>query len=211
VSSVVGINPVSDPVIQRALADMGCLLLDFFTSEWARLAPDVVCGLLPVVRCLPPGCSISEFFGSSAAGSGLVVPLLPLTLADVLAACIKFDLAVVDSEDGVIRLHDAVLEFRAARQVVLCVADGGSSIRAAEAHIASQRFIATHTALDTAMESAVSAHGRRFVALDRVVLLLRGEEFHTAQSAGRGDAEYLLTLYLSLVSGDTLPEAHTFA
>jgi hypothetical protein len=36
VSSVVGINPLLDPVIQRALADMGRLLLDFFTSEWAR-------------------------------------------------------------------------------------------------------------------------------------------------------------------------------
>jgi hypothetical protein len=211
VSSVVGINPLSDPVIQRALANMGRLLLDFFTSEWARLAPDIVGGLIPVVRGLPPGRSISEFFGPPVAGSGLAVPPLPLPLADVLAARIEFDLAVVDSEEGGVRLYDAILDYRAVRQVIADVADGRSSIPAAEVPIARQRFTAAYNAVNTAMDLAVSAHERRFAALDRVVVLLRGDAFRTVDSIGRGDAEYLLALYQCAVSEDALPDPHTFA
>lgn len=210
-SSVVGINPLSDPVIQRALADMGRLLLDFFTSEWARLAPDIVGGLIPVVRGLPPGRSISEFFGPPVAGSGLAVPPLPLPLADVLAARIEFDLAVVDYEEGGVRLYDAILDYRAVRRVITEVADGRSSIPAAEVPIARQRFTAAYNAVNTAMDLAVSARERRFAALDRVVVLLRGDAFRTVDSIGRGDAGYLLALYQCSVSEDALPDPPTFA
>jgi hypothetical protein len=206
-----GINPLSDLVIQCALANMGRLLLDFFTSEWARLAPDIVGGLIPIVRGLPPGHSISEFFGPPVAGSRLAMPPLPLPLADVLAARIEFDLTVVDSKEGGVRLYDTVLDYRAVRRVIADVADGRSSIPAMEVPIVCQRFTAAYNAVNTAIDLAVSAHERRFAALDHVVVLLRGDAFRMVDSIGRGDAEYLLALYQCSVSEDALPDPHTFA
>jgi hypothetical protein len=172
VSSAVGINPLLDPVIQRALANMGRLLLDFFTLEWARLAPDVMGGLLTVVHCLSPGRSISKFFSLPTAGSGLVVPPLPLMLADILTARIEFNLVVVDSEKGGVRLYDMVLDYRAAHQVIAAVADGRSSIPAAEVPITCQCFTATYTTLNAAMAFVVAAHEHQFAALNHVVILL---------------------------------------
>jgi hypothetical protein len=54
----------TDPEIQRALACICYRLLDHVTAEWVVLAPEILGCLLPIVRDLPPGQTISTYYPS---------------------------------------------------------------------------------------------------------------------------------------------------
>src|SRR6266576_2237096 len=63
----IGVGVEADGVVQCALANMCRILLDTITSEWVRLAPEVLGDLLPVVHGLPQGRSLAERFGLATA------------------------------------------------------------------------------------------------------------------------------------------------
>ena len=94
---VEGVPMYTDPVVLGIFAEMCSRLLELIMPEWPLLAPVVQGVLGPLVRQLPPGCSIIEHFGTPMAAR--VNPFPPL-LAEVFAVRAALeDATVVSSHD----------------------------------------------------------------------------------------------------------------
>ena len=106
----VSVVPARDPRVRRTLLSMHLRLFEWFTSEWADLAPYVVGGpLLPLVRGLPAGVCIKDHFGARGNSHW------PLVLSSLLDIRRDFDAAVSDYDREFDYFASCLGDLRAAR------------------------------------------------------------------------------------------------
>jgi hypothetical protein len=89
----------ADPVIRGILADMCDRLFDVITPDWADIAPEILGGLEPFVRQLPPDSSIPEHFGTPAVPRVVPYPPYLAEIFDIRAILAEFsEVALADKE-----------------------------------------------------------------------------------------------------------------
>jgi len=195
---LLGANVWSDAYVQCALADVCSHLLEFITKEWVTLAPEVLGNLSGIVRSLPPGRSLFEHYGLSAAHSPPSLtadpPSLPLLLSEVLSTRTEVEHAETIFLDHRDAYNDADDEFRAASESTDAINFGGPSRPMTDdertAAIAAVECLrAAGDAHIRALRAVLDSHAHYFEIFDLLVSSLRGGVFRSVLSYRRRKME----------------------
>ena len=208
---LLGANVWSDAYVQCTLADVCSHLLEFITKEWVTLAPEVLGNLSGIVRSLPPGRSLSEHYGLSAAHSPPSLtadpPSLPLLLSEVLSTRTEVEHAETTLLDHRDAYKDAEDELRAASAAAINHVDGPSRpITDDERTAAVERLGAAADARMRALTTVMDSHVHYLENFDLLVSSLRGGVFRSVLSYRRREMEILFE-----IGGTTIEAVHAAA
>jgi hypothetical protein len=161
-------------------------LLDHITVEWFRFAPELLGTLTPLVRGLPPGETITDYYlspstslqKSKGRSIGRPVPyflLQIITIREALAVQEPWTIPL-DCTTAIVYASDEVRIARDEYRSICCKEFGGSA-DPEKVSAAQQRL---KSAYDTLKEREMDAESRllqRQETWDRVIYLLRGQTF----------------------------------
>lgn len=201
----------SDVELQVALAFMACHAIEFFTVEWASVAPAVVGTLLPLVNCLLRSCTLGERYGPTMSlpppPRFLNPALLPPQLTGILYDQVDIERTGVLLTDDIYVVSTTVDIYISLQDSFPRVTDGpeGGLLLLSDGEFSTSLLCCcvARDAVFAAADVALASYRHHYNSLDWLLLTLRGLISCTANSIRRHDRDELFKLV-----NHAFPEGH---